>query len=184
MLLTTDCHGFKIRCDLKLRCLTASDRVRSGYDNRLVVSVSSGTILRHFNRKFHFNFLISATNVKQNWWIHLHSIFDSYIIIANWSYQNENLSCLVFIFLRYQWYLVSFSLICKEKCKLFFQSNSLHSKYDLPCPEPSLLRSAAQDERELLKRDWLFNQKCIRSLINPNFAHLRLRQVNWTELWR
>ena len=53
MLLTIDRHGFKIRCDLELRFLTASDRVRSGYDNRSVVSVSSGTIFRHFSGKFH-----------------------------------------------------------------------------------------------------------------------------------
>ena len=38
MLLTIDRHGFKIRCDLEPRCLTASDRVRFGYDNRSVVS--------------------------------------------------------------------------------------------------------------------------------------------------
>ena len=45
--MTIDCHGLKLCCDLEPRSLTASDRVRSGYDNRLGGSVSSGTIFKH-----------------------------------------------------------------------------------------------------------------------------------------
>ena len=29
-----------------------------------------------------------------------------------------------------------------------------------------------------------FNRKCQRSFTGLNFARLRLREVNWTELWR
>ena len=70
MLLTIDRHGFKIRCDLEPRCLTASDSVRSGYDIRSVVSVFCGTIFKHFS---HFNFFIFS-NGQQNWLVHLHGI--------------------------------------------------------------------------------------------------------------
>ena len=73
MILTIDHHGFKIRCDLELRCLTASDRVRSGYDNtvdQLLVSPMeqfSDIFLESFISIFSFPATKrKSTNVQQN----------------------------------------------------------------------------------------------------------------------
>ena len=45
-----------------------------------------------------------------------------------------------------------------------------------------------RDDKYLLpvshKNKIQLNQKCMNSFIEPNFARLRLRMVNWTDLWR